>query len=160
MSHWRCPAKVARDNGDEIAGPFQPLPILHQWWQTTSHWKNMVMGPDSDAYYPTDPPGEAYGAGIYMLFSANEGLLYVGKAGDIANRILAHYRKRRYGEGIPFAHFAFLPVPDYALSDVEIAHIYALKPPYNKLFERCQWAQHGEMVSRIQTAWEENRCKT
>lgn len=153
MSNWQCPAEVAQRDGDCVFGPFQPLPVLHKWWQSAGHWMSMVLDPSCSVYAAEDTPQEASAPGIYMLFGPADELLYVGKSNDINTRICSHYRLRRSRGGIPFAQFAFLPLPAYAVRDIEVAHIYALEPPHNKLFERISWQQHDAMIQHIQTVW-------
>lgn len=153
MSHWQCPADIARREGDFIAGPFQPVPVLNRWWQAPGHWYSMVIGPDCEVYGAEDSPDAASADGIYMLFDQDGGLLYVGKSTDINTRICAHYWKSRFGAGIPFTQFTFMALPQYAVRDVEVAHIYALEPPFNNLYEHIRWHQHDAMVSHVRTIW-------
>lgn len=44
--------------------------------------------------------------------------------------------------------------------DVEVAHIYALRPPQNRLYETPRWKQHDAMVALIQESWRPNKCRT
>lgn len=152
MTYWQCKAENVFPDGD-FQGPVQPPHVRHQWWQSTNHWLSMVIDPGCHVFAAGDSPPEASADGIYMLFGIADDLLYVGKSNDINARVFAHYRSRKSRGGIPFANFAFLPLPAYAVADIEVAHIYALEPPHNKLFERIRWEQHEAMIKHIQTVW-------
>lgn len=121
-------------------------------WNESTDWRHMLMTPEietcpASAAYPTDN-----GCGIYMLFGADDGLDCVGKAIDLAQRVGQHWLDGRYGRAPRFASYAWLHLPAYAMRDV-VAHIAALEPPRNVLYEPPTWKQHDAMVAAIRELW-------
>lgn len=108
-----------------------------------------VLRPDAAAHRVGDYPG----GGVYMLFSKDGRLLYVGQSLDIGYRVLQHLWAVRRKERQPFVEFTAVDVPDELMRHVECAHIHALSPPENTL-PRVEWAHHEQMVELIRTAWE------
>lgn len=90
--------------------------------------------------------------GIYALFTKNAGLLYIGKSVDIQGRITAH----TYGRKHRFTQYCEVEVPPEYLGQMEIAHIEALMPPGNGLFE-TRWPDtrldRKEIVQYVRDAW-------
>lgn len=143
-----------------FVGAVMTLPVRHAWWQECTAWQHMVLDPEIDAYVSGDRHPADEGCGIYMLFDAGDGLRYVGKAGDLQMRIQSHWLSARAGREPKFASYACLQLPEYAVRDVEVAHIYALRPPQNRLYETPRWKQHDAMVALIQESWRPNKCRT
>jgi hypothetical protein len=126
---------------------------LERWWQKATHWSDMVMGPEISVCRSGDSHPEMSGCGLYMLFGADEGLEYVGKAQDLAVRMAQHWYAGKYGREPRYALYACMQLPPYAVHDVEVAHIYALEPPRNLLYERVRWKYHEAMVGLIRETW-------
>ena len=126
---------------------------LHSWWQSSTDWRHMMMTPDVEPVPANTPHPADNGCGIYMLFGADDGLDYVGKAIDLAQRVGQHWLDGRYGRKPKFASYAWLHLPPHAVHDIEVAHIYALEPPRNLLYEPPRWEQHDAMVAAIRELW-------
>lgn len=97
-----------------------------------------------------DHPSASYG--VYALFDKDDGLLYIGKTLSLNLRINSHHWARVHD----FAFYSAIEVPVDQMKQIEIAHIYALRPPGNKLYERISTEDnpnHGEMVTSIRAAW-------
>lgn len=150
-------AIMSEEELQEITGPVMPLPVRHAWWQECAARPGMVLDPDIDAYVSGDRHPADDGCGIYMLFDTGDGLRYVGKAGDLQMRIQSHWLSARAGREPKFASYACLQLPEYAVRDVEVAHIYALRPSQNRLYEAPKWKQHDAMVALIRAAWRTNK---
>jgi hypothetical protein len=118
-----------------------------------ARWQQLILPGDSIAYdrhahCPFD------GSGIYALFNEVDQLLYIGKSHCVHQRLNSHYTAARFGRGPDYASFACLPLSIATYSDVEIAHIHALRPPLNVLYEPPKWPGHAAMVTAIQKEWE------
>lgn len=115
-------------------------------------WRRLMLLPDLEQYDRiTKCP--FVGAGIYALFADGGRLLYIGKSNSVRKRLSGHYKEWAYRSGPEFDRYSCLSVPDVAYSDVEIAHIYALAPPLNKLYEPPAWPGHESMVLAIKHEW-------
>lgn len=119
----------------------------------TEDMAELVMGPDVEACAANAIHPEKSGPGIYMLFGKDDDLQYIGKSMDLSSRIDQHWYAGRYGRAPRFASYACMRLPRYAVRDVEVAHIYALEPPRNALYEGIRWEQHDAMVKHIQEIW-------
>lgn len=91
-------------------------------------------------------------SGIYGLFDADK-LIYVGKARSLVSRLQQHQTAMKYGRGQDFTAYACMVVPEEEMGRIEIAHIYALRPPNNRLYEPVRWAGHDALVGQIKEAW-------
>lgn len=107
-----------------------------------------VLGPDAEQRAIGDYPG----GGIYMLFDADGGLLYVGQSLDIGYRVIQHRWAARRGERLAFTHFSALDVPVNLMRHIECAHIHALLPPENHV-PPAYWGHHSELVDLVKQAW-------
>lgn len=146
-------------DGGYMHGPEMAPHVLHQWWNEAprAHWEHMIMHPGNiisvSAYDLTEAPLDA---GIYMLFGTDGGLDYIGKAKNIYKRVKEHLLGAEAGRRPWFGRFAWMELPDHAYHDIEVAHIYAMKPPQNILYEAPRWARHRELVALIDKAWDEH----
>jgi hypothetical protein len=139
IRYWRDPAVEAQ---------------LRRGWQSAGalEWGGMIMHPGTKAYsihYLEKVPQEA---GIYMLCEADGRMIYVGQSKCLHQRLHHHYR---YGK-LPFHLFGYRLVPEHAVKDVEIAHIRALKPEANRLYEACHWPAVDAMTAAIKGIWHED----
>lgn len=123
-----------------------------------SLWERFVLTPDIEAH-AARAPCPVPGHGIYALFAPDDRLLYIGKSCHVGERLHQHRTAARYRGGLRFEFFACMAVPEAGCAFVEIAHIHALAPPANRLYEPPSWKGHRAMVSEILTAWEET-CQT
>jgi hypothetical protein len=133
-----------------------PPHALHDWWQKAQreHWAHMVMHPDRiQSFRALDTHEAPPEPGIYMLFGADGGLDYVGKSKEISKRLREHLMGMVDGRRPPYSRFAWLQLPSYAYHDIEVAHIYAMEPPHNQLYEPPRWGRHKELVGLVQEAW-------
>jgi hypothetical protein len=113
-----------------------------------ANWQDYILDPnDGDDRYDWREVDDV--SGIYALWSEIGELLYVGMATNIQSRALAHWRKGT----IPFESLTLSAVPVIAMWEVEVAHIQALRPPFNRLFEQSHWIGHPIMVDAIRLAW-------
>jgi len=113
-----------------------------------SNWKSLVARPSLPAVMYEHNAGPS-GTGMYLLWGADDSLLYVGLASDIAARLVSHTRAGR----IPFTMVSHMLMPRIICTHVEAAHIDALRPPYNRKLELARWDGHLMMVLRIRRAW-------
>ena len=144
------------DNGF-MHGPEMPPWVQRKWWNEAprDHWEHMIMHPGNIQSVRTRDVGLApLDAGIYMLFGFDGGLDYIGKAKNINKRVFEHMRRADAGQRPAFGRFAWMELPDHAYHDIEVAHIYAMEPPQNLLYEPIRWKPHHELVALIQEAWE------
>lgn len=101
-----------------------------------------------------DMPLQVYGetpsaqTGVYFLFAADGGMLYVGKSVNIEYRLLQHERA-----GKAFGFFGCIEVPDALMSGVECAYIDALEPCQNGRPGHYSASWHGGMVAAIRVRW-------
>lgn len=136
-----------------IQTEYLPPPELHQLTGFDSSngqlgFNDYVLKPDELLVKsPRIHPNVA--GGIYALFGADDSLLYIGKAINLNLRINQHFYARKLG----FKYYSAMDVPTNLMSDIEVAHIYALMPPGNSLYARVDNPLHGEMVDRIRKAW-------
>jgi len=141
------------DDGQELCGFSERLERLAWHAAPLARWRRLVLPCDSHAYdkreqCPFDGPG------IYALFNKVDQLIYIGKSHMLAQRLNFHFTAARFGRGMAYASFACLPLSTATYSDVEIAHIHALQPPLNRLYETPKWPGHAAMVVEIQKEWE------
>jgi predicted GIY-YIG superfamily endonuclease len=130
--------------------PHQLVTLQRAWQNATPlDWGGMILRPDSETY-AINARTTAH-MGIYVLTEADGHILYVGLSNNIPMRIMAHWKKG----AIPFARYAFQPVPEYAIEEVEMAHIHALEPEYNISYQGrgTGWPQRDEMVKAIRMLW-------
>jgi hypothetical protein len=134
-----------------------PPHAIHRWWNEAprDQWEHMILHPDNiQSFRALDTHEAPIESGIYMLFGADGGLDYVGKAKNINKRLREHLMGMVDGRRPPYSRFAWMELPRYAYHDIEVAHIYAMEPPQNRLYEPIRWARHKELVGLIQKAWE------
>jgi hypothetical protein len=154
MSITLSPEELESVTGDDLWPTEAELIAQRQEWQTSGplQWGGMILRPG--VRLPLREIGAApWDCGIYALFADDGGLFYVGRAKYLSQRLLQHHRNAMYRRGPRFATFRFLEVPLCATRDVEVAHIYAMEPEGNRLYEPVQWDQHGAMVAAIRKAW-------
>ena len=111
-----------------------------------------ILRPDAETYPAGAYPPQGEFGGIYMLFDADDALMYVGKSCGVGYRNVQHYWAARRGERGRHACYSALPVPWEYVDGLEVAHIHALEPPENSL-PRVQWDRHEEAVKLIQEVW-------
>ena len=128
--------------------------ILRRWPyaadETLTSW---VLGPDAECLERMDCNRAPNDSGIYMLFANDDELLYIGKTIGIQYRLAQHFWAMKYRSGRKFSRFTWRTVPAFAIGAVEIAHISALKPRGNILYESSDWPCHGQMVLLVNKAW-------
>lgn len=133
----------------------QPAAQARVWREAAPlEWGGMLLRPGRRRYSRhtlSDVPIES---GIYALATADGDVVYVGKAISLHQRLSQHYQRVRFGQEAPFDIFAILCIPQYALGDVEVAHIHALQPERNRLYEPSRWPGHGAMVAALRGIWE------
>ena len=117
-------------------------------------WTPYVITPDIEFFHVDKNNDRESEEGVYFLCSQDGLVLYVGKSTGTRYRITQHHWAMERGAQVKFALCAVLPVPLDILRDVEVAHIHALRPPGNNLFERSRCAWHGDMVQAIRKAWD------
>jgi len=116
--------------------------------------ERFILDPEDETSYEHAGAAPMWG-GIYALWSAGDVLLYIGLSDCISRRLLAHWRSRRFRHGriIPWLYATLMPVPEMMRKAVEVAHIHALTPPYNRLYEPKQWGGHDAHVEAIRARW-------
>lgn len=68
-------------------------------------------------------------AGVYLLFTADGGLVYIGQTGDLHRRLVRHREN-----GMDFARWGLVPCEDLAARRrIEAEYITRFNPPGNKL---------------------------
>lgn len=129
--------------------------LEHRTWRQAGPevWRPWIMPQRFKPIVPTAMQGVPAASGIYMLCAADDTMVYIGRAGNLHRRVRQHWDAKRFRGGMHFTYFTFLPVPAVALHDVEVAHIYALEPPANRLYEPIRWPGHAAMVAAIVEAW-------
>lgn len=116
--------------------------------------KKFVLCPSEDDAINAGEAVVFGGVGIYMLFAKDGLLLYVGRSIDLSERIYQHWLGMRYrNSGKFFSYFVTMNTPLEVMSAVELAHIYALKPPLNVKYEPPSWKHHKALVKLIFNAW-------
>lgn len=136
-----------------------PPHVLHKWWNAAprEEWKHMILHPGNIKSYPALDTHEApQECGIYMLFGSDYGLDYIGKSKDINKRLREHLMGMVDGRRPAYGRFAWMQLPAHAYHDIEVAHIYAMKPPQNRLYEPPRWKRHAELVELISQAWRDH----
>ena len=113
-------------------------------------WRDYLLLPDAIQIERGESHPTA-GSGIYALFGREGILLYIGKTLSLNQRMNQHF----WARVIPFKTYAAIEVHDDFVADLEVAHIYALKPPCNSLYERVRTDNHDDMVAAITAAWEQ-----
>lgn len=111
-------------------------------------WDDLILMPNAELVKQPNQHPSVKG-GIYALFDKDDGLLYIGKAINLNLRINGH----SYANKLGFLYYSAIDVPTDLMKDVEIAHIYALNPPGNILYERANNQAHDEFVEKIRKAW-------
>lgn len=144
-----------QESGSYMHGPEMSLGVLDRWWQAAppSHWEHMVLPPEIEVCGRSDDHPQKDGCGIYALFGEDDGLQYIGKASDLSARMLQHWYGSRNRREAWYSQYACLQLPPHAVHDVEVAHIHALEPPCNRLYEIVRWDRHHDMVKLIQETW-------
>ena len=144
---------------DELTRLTRPGQKHTKYWkmameQRRAIWTPYVIKPEIEFFHVDENESRPSEEGVYFLCSADGFVLYVGKSTGTRYRITQHYWAMQRGTQVKFSLCAVLPVPGDILRDVEVAHIHALRPPGNNLFERsrCDW--HDDMVQAIRQAWE------
>jgi hypothetical protein len=120
---------------------------------TPLDWGGMLLRPGMRGFNPRDISLAGAMPGIYLLGDADDRMLYIGKAGCLNMRLRQHRDAARFRGGLHFDFFCCLSVPAWAVRDVEIAHIHALEPPANRLYEPAYWRGHVAMVSALRAIW-------
>jgi len=115
-------------------------------------WSPYILRPEGQALPRSQVGCATEMSGLYGLW-LDGGLIYVGKAINLAARLCNHAAAVRFGREHPFDAFTALEVPEYALRDVEVAHIHALEPGLNRQYERPSWVGHDSMVAEIRRIW-------
>lgn len=116
--------------------------------------EELVFCPSEDDVVPANAKLPEGGTGIYMLFSGDGQLQYTGKSLCMHERIYQHWLGMRYRKSqLKFSLVATRHVRLDLLSHVEIAHIYALRPPRNVLYEKPTWEHHEKLVTAISQKW-------
>lgn len=123
---------------------------------TSEDIAELVFCPSEDDVVPTNAKLPEGGTGMYMLFSDAGRLEYIGKSICMHERIYQHWLGMKFRKtGLHFSQVATIPVSKDLLAHVEIAHIHALRPPKNVLYETPTWAHHGELVLAVNKKWSE-----
>jgi hypothetical protein len=142
------------DCGEEIDDRFwtpqQTMQLRRKFQAATPlDWGGMILRPGSKCY-SVNARTDAH-MGIYALTASDGHLLYIGQSVNIPMRIMAHWKKG----AIPFAGYAFQPVPDYAIDEVEMAHIHALEPECNDRYagRGAGWDGRKHMIAAIRQLW-------
>jgi hypothetical protein len=112
-----------------------------------------VIRPDAPTIKADEYPPDGSFCGIYMLFDSSGAVTYVGQSQSVGNRVTQHFWAMRRGARGRFVEYAAVPVPWECLDGMEIAHIYALRPPENCL-PRATWDKHAEAVALVEKAWD------
>jgi hypothetical protein len=131
------------------------LAVMRRAWQSATplEWGGMLLRPGRKRY-PRDGTHEADAMpGIYSLSMADGGIVYVGKSSNLSSRLNDHFYASRMGRAEWFDFFTFMYLPDFAVRDVEVAHIHAMRPERNALYEPVRWAGHPAMVTALRTIW-------
>lgn len=117
-------------------------------------WTPYILKPDIEFFHVDENNDRESHEGIYGLFDHTGFLLYIGKSMGTRYRITQHHWARDRGAQAYFTYCAVMPVPAIIMGDIEVAHIHALRPVANNLFERvrCDW--HDDMVKAIREIWE------
>lgn len=142
-------------DADEIAGPREPFHEELARWQKlpTAHLRNLVLPQDHDACRAAEHHSESNGAGIYALFDSLDRLMYIGMSLNLSARLHSHWQAARYGREPRYAMYSCMTLPAYAARDVEIAHIHALQPDWNRLYELPRWNRHKAMMATVLDEW-------
>lgn len=118
--------------------------------------EELVFFPTEDDAVPANSKLRHGGIGIYMLFTDDGRLQYVGKSICMHERITQHWLAMRYRRSpLRFSRVTTCPVREELLSFVEVAHIYALRPPKNTLYEVPIWPYHQALVDAVARKWSE-----
>lgn len=109
-------------------------------------WLPYLVGIDMPLQvYGQKPP---FASGVYFLFAADGGMLYVGRAADIDYRLFQHRKS-----GKDFQMFGCIEVPDHMVRGVESAYIEALDPCLNFKRESGMTDWQPAMVAAIREKW-------
>jgi hypothetical protein len=140
---------------DDLHRTPREVAVLRKDWQAAGplEWGGMMLRPGM-TLARCDKTSEAPSRdGLYALFDHEGHMLYVGRAKTLNKRLRDHYFAVRAGREQPYASFCWITVPEFALPDVEIAHILALEPERNRLHTPAGWGGHAAMVKALQEAW-------
>lgn len=148
-SIWLSDAEVA-----DATRRKYPKCQVRGWMEATAlEWGGWMLRPGCQLHARNDFDAMPDESGIYALSMADGGIVYVGKAKSLHTRLCQHFTASRFGRAAWFDKFAHIVVPEYAVRDVEVAHIYAMEPERNNLYERVRWPQHEAMVAAIRAVW-------
>jgi hypothetical protein len=144
------------DYADLVKDEAAELALMRSWKRAPDPltWGGMLMRPGKpiltvrDLLFSSAVP---CASGIYALRAADGAVIYIGRAVDLNRRLRRHYRATNGTPGL--AVFSFHLVPEYALYDVEVAHIYGMQPENNALYEPVRWEGHDAMVAAVRAAW-------
>lgn len=111
-------------------------------------WNDFILMPNAELVKQPNLHPSVKG-GIYALFDKDDCLIYIGKALNLNLRINNHSYVKKHN----FLYYSAIDVPTDLMKDIEIAHIYALMPPGNGLYERVTSPDHDAMVTEIRKVW-------
>lgn len=114
-------------------------------------WPKYVLGPDAEKH----ESARACVSGVYLLFSADGDLVYVGQSEYVGQRIQQHR-----ASGRKFATFAWVEVPSGLLQAVEAAYIHALRPTQNAFIPDPVYMQHDRIKHAILDRWARSASTT
>lgn len=134
----------------ESIGMLVPLPLQLRWLDR--NWQSLVVGPNVACLQYTRGLGPGT-SGVYLLWSQEDTLQYIGKAAVFRRRLQQHHDDAR----IPFAAVSFVETDSQLARFVEAAYLEALDPPYNRQGEFSDWKHHDAMVQEIQRVWAPNK---
>ena len=110
-------------------------------------WRDYILKPTAPLFkkIETDVPG----GGVYALFSKDDDLLYIGRTVSFNSRLNSHF----WANKIPYKFFSTLDMPGELITDMEFAHIHALRPPHNGLFGHWVHPERACMIAAVREAW-------
>jgi hypothetical protein len=117
-------------------------------------WGAFLLRPGRRKWVPGDLASLPMRSGIYALCMADGGIVYIGRSRTLHERLKSHFYNVRGGRSLRYDCFTFVQVPEHALEAVEIAHIHALEPERNTLFEPPEWSGHDAMVDSLRAIWQ------
>lgn len=125
-----------------------------EWREATPlEWGSMLLRPGRRRYTRSTLAEVPEAGGIYALADDEGQVVYIGKAKNLPQRLAQHYQCARFGHERAFAMFGVQCVPEYAIGAVEVAHIHALQPERNRLYENASWPGHAMMVAALRQIW-------
>lgn len=110
-------------------------------------WRDYILKPNAPLF--TRKERKPRGGGLYALFSKDDDLLYIGKTLSFNQRLNAH----TWANKIAYQFFSVLDMPPELITDMEFAHIHALRPPINGLFAHWVHPERPGMIAAVREAW-------